>query len=123
MRVYLDILAQIQKKSLFPVTYNSLSKTFICFYKQNFTLSGSDLLYHFVSFPPHSTSPIPQGTFSTFGLTLSHGQNSLKPQLLQVVIRTQHVLFSLFVHFFSSSVTALKHNLSLSILAFFLLDL
>ena len=35
----------------------------------------------------------------------------------------RHALFSLFVHFFSSSVTELKHNLSLSILAFFLLDL
>ena len=34
-----------------------------------------------------------------------------------------YALFSLFVHFFSSSVTELKHNLSLSILAFFLLDL
>ena len=39
------------------------------------TLSGSDLPYHLVGVPPHSTSPIPQGTFSTFGLTLSHGRN------------------------------------------------
>lgn len=36
---------------------------------------------------------------------------------------TRRAMFSLFVHFFSSSVTALKHNLSFSILAFFLLDL
>ena len=41
---------------------------------QRYTLSGSDLPYHFVGFPPHSTSPIPQGTFSTFSLTLSHEQ-------------------------------------------------
>ena len=52
------------------------------------------LTVSFRRFPPHSTSPIPQGTFSTFGLTLSHGQNSLKPQLLQVVIRTQHGVFA-----------------------------
>ena len=32
------------------------------------------LALSFRRFPPHSTSPIPQGTFSTFGLTLSHGQ-------------------------------------------------
>ena len=33
-----------------------------------------ELTVSFRRFPPHSTSPIPQGTFSTFGLTLSHGQ-------------------------------------------------
>ena len=33
------------------------------------------LTVSFRRFPPHSTSPIPQGTFSTFGLTLSHGRN------------------------------------------------
>ena len=44
------------------------------FYQQTYTLSSSLLPYHFVGFSPHSTSPIPQGTFSTFGLTLSHGQ-------------------------------------------------
>ena len=34
-----------------------------------------ELTVSFRRFPPHSTSPIPQGTFSTFGLTLSHGRN------------------------------------------------
>ena len=32
------------------------------------------LTVSFRQFPPHSTSPIPQGTFSTFGFTLSHRQ-------------------------------------------------
>ena len=45
----------------------------VSFYKQSYSLNGSDLAYHLVGIPPHSTSPIPQGTFSTFGLTLSHG--------------------------------------------------
>ena len=40
-----------------------------------------------------------------------------------ILVLDRIALFSLFVHFFSSSVTELKHNLSLSILAFFLLDL
>ena len=35
----------------------------------------SDLPYHLVGVPPHSTTAIPLGTFSTFGLTLSHGPN------------------------------------------------
>ena len=67
---------------------------FLRFYQQRFTLSGSDLLCHFVGFPTHSTSPIPQGTFLTFGLTLSHGRSftstSLMPQLVQAVILPQH---------------------------------
>ena len=45
--------------------------------------------------------------------------NYVSPTSLHI----RRALFSLFVHFFSSSFTAVKHNLSLSILAFFLLDL
>ena len=34
----------------------------------------SDLSYHLIGVPTHFTSPIPQGTFSTFGFPLSHGR-------------------------------------------------
>ena len=44
------------------------------FHKQAYALSGSDSPYHFVGFLPHSASHIPEGTFSTFGFTLSHRQ-------------------------------------------------
>ena len=88
--------------------------------------------------------------YESYRMGRSSPSTSLMPQLVQAVILPQHgasadskgsgnflrissvlptslhirrALFSLFVHFFSSSVTALKHNLSFSILAFFLLDL
>lgn len=35
-------------------------QTSLNFHYQSHTLSGSDLLYHFVGFPPHSRSPIPR---------------------------------------------------------------
>ena len=37
----------------------TFAKSFLSFYKQIHTLSGSDLPYHFVGLPPHSTNPIP----------------------------------------------------------------
>ena len=88
--------------------------------------------------------------YESYRMGRSSPSTSLMPQLVQAVILPQHgasadskgsgnflrissvlptslhirrAMFSLFVHFFSSSVTALKHNLSFSILAFFLLDL
>ena len=69
---------------------------------------------------------------SLFGVALRPVLEDVRQLICSVLVSSllglgilwyQGALFSLFVHFFSSSFTALKHNLSLSILAFFLLDL
>lgn len=70
------ILPHYMTKSLgFKAFHNFFVTNLLSFYKQSYSLNGSDLAYHLVGIPPHSTSPITQGTFSTFGLTLSHGWN------------------------------------------------
>ena len=70
------ILPHYMTKSLgFKAFHNFFVTNLLSFYKQSYSLNGSDLAYHLVGISSHSTSPIPQGTFSTFGLTLSHGWN------------------------------------------------
>ena len=54
------ILPHYMTKSLgFKAFHNFFVTNLLSFYKQSYSLNGSDLAYHLVGIPPHSTSPIP----------------------------------------------------------------
>ena len=82
-----------------------------------------EIIYFYFADASARTSSDTASTWCVCGTQKVWGNLLRISSVLPTSLHIRRALFSLFVHFFSSSVTALKHNLSFSILAFFLLDL
>ena len=59
MSVKLKRFGESSSGALKPLDINEKARGLTSFHQQTYTLSGSDLPYHFVGLAPHSTSPIP----------------------------------------------------------------